>query len=508
MSLDLALAETRSGVTVTTSPARSITGFVVERDAERHGIANVQVFAVRDGAPMAMPTRATTDGAGYFEVTGLPAGAYRIMATAAGFAPSVGAQPVAISDRTVADTIVVLERGVTVRGTIATSGHPVVRLAPSSPTVEQSIRAALTTAVVDARGNFTLSGVAPGRYVVSATTFEQRGESTIDVGATPMTAVRIPMAARPAFTGEVLDDTGDQLDGVLVQASPGRSLDPFAAMFTTVRTDEHGAFRIVGLAPGDHDVRVYDATGQRAWAKETKRPFKARSVTVPATETLVVASGGAKISGTVVGADGKPIVDAWIEVRARTAHHTPEMFPARPLLTDAAGHFEITGVFGDQLRIDAVSTDGTLRAMTTAAPNTSVTLVLAPLVPVTGAVTLDGAPVAAFDVRLRDTQTDDTHRTTGANGSFSVAAVAGEHELVITSVEGYVRRTLASGTARADVALTRWSSVRGKVVGDDGKPWANARVLVRDAIEPTIGRTAADGTFSLERITAGASEIT
>ena len=495
VELDLALASTTSGVTLTTAPARPITGFVV---AEGRGIANAQVFAIRD-APMTMPVRATTDGAGYFEVAGLTAGPYRLVATAAGFAPSVTKH---VSG---GEALVPLERGVTVRGTIEASGRPVVKLAAASSTMEHVLRAALTTAVVDARGNFTISGVAPGRYIVSATTFEQRGEAAIDVGAEPMAGVRIPMAVRPALTGEVIDDTGTKLAGVLVSASPGR--DPFTAMFSTVRTDEHGAFRIAGLDPGEHDVRVYDATGQRAWANE-KRPFKARSVTVPATETLVVASGGAKISGTVLGVDRKPVADVWIEIRARTARRTPEMFPARPRLTDSAGHFEITGVFGDQIRIDAVSTDGTLRAMTTAAPNSAVTLVLAPLVPLTGAVTLDGAPVTAFEVRLRDPQTEDTRRATGANGTFSIASVAGEHELVITAAEGYARRTLAAGTARADVALTRWSSARGKVTGDDGKPWANAHVLVRDGIEPTLARTAVDGTFTLDRLPAGANEIT
>ncbi len=89
VTLDLALAETRAGVTVTASPAQSISGFVVERNAERSGIVNAQVFAIREGEPLTMPTRATTDAAGFFGVTGLPAGAYRLVVTAPGFAPSV-----------------------------------------------------------------------------------------------------------------------------------------------------------------------------------------------------------------------------------------------------------------------------------------------------------------------------------------------------------------------------------------------------------------------------------
>ncbi len=164
-------------------------------------------------------------------------------------------------------------------------------------------------------------------------------------------------------------------------------------------------------------------------------------------------------------------------------------------------------MFGDELRIEAVSTNGTLHAMTTAAPNTSVTLVLAPLVLLTGTVTLDGVPVTAFDVRLRDTQTEDTHRATGANGKISIAAVTDEHEVIITSAQGYARHTLVSGTAHFDAALTRWGSVRGKVIGDDGKPWVGARILVRDGAEPAVALTDADGAFSLDRIAAGANEI-
>lgn len=506
VDVELALAENKAGVVLTGARARSIAGFVV--GSPDRALANVQVFALREGELSATPVVATTDRGGYFELAGLVPGAYRLAAVAKGFAPHVPEQTIDVSSADRRDELVVLEPGVTIRGRVDAAGaraHVKLTPAAKSLTPTSMLRAMMTRAEVDEGGAFTIAGVVPGEYVVTATSYDRRGEVEVDVGTTAPAPVRIGTEERPAIGGEVRDDHGAKLAGVLVQATPRYNRDPFAAMFTTVRTDERGAFRIVGLSPGAYDLRVYDVRGQRAWADDPKRPFRARRITVPATDpaamSLVVASGGAKLGGSVT-ANGRPIADAWIEVRAREAREVPEAFPSPPVLGDANGQFQIDGFFGDELVVDVASPDGKLRATAIAKPNTSIALELQPVATLEGTVTVDGKPVSAFDVRLRHVAHSRTAKATA--GRFSIDAVAGDYELVITSAAGYATRAVSMPAAKAiDVALTRWGSLRGRVVGADGKPWANANVILRESIEPAAGRTDSAGNFALDRLVAG-----
>lgn len=505
VEVELSLAENKAGVVLAGGRARSIAGFVVG-SAERP-LANVQVLALRDGEVSAMPMIATTDRGGYFEIGGLVPGAYRLAAVGKGFVPHVPEQAIDVSSGDRRDELVVLEAGATIRGRVEAGARAHVALAPTAKAMTPltAMRAMLTRAEVDEHGAFSIAGVAPGEYVVTATTYDRRGEIAVDVGMTAPAAVRIETEERPAIAGEVTDDHGTKLAGVLVQATPRSNRDPFAAMFTTVRTNERGAFRIVGLSPGAYDLRIYDVRGQRAWAEDRRRPFRARRVTVPGPEaaamSLVVASGGAKLGGTVT-ANQRPLADAWIEVRAREARELLGTFPSPPVLSDANGHFEIGGVYGDELVVDVASPDGALRATAVAKPNTSVALALQPAARLEGTVTFDGQPAAAFEVKLR--QAAHTRTAKAAAGRFSIDAVAGDYELIVTSAAGYGTRAVTlPATKPVPVALTRWGSVRGRVVGADGKPWADASVILRENIEPALARTDRDGAFALDRVIAG-----
>ena len=510
-ALDLTLAENRTGVTVSAVPARSISGFVVARGGSR-GLAGVRVIAMREGALIAMPMVVATDATGYFEITGLAAARYRIAAVAPGFVPYVSDDAMAIADRDARDTLLALDRGVTVRGTLAPGMRGTVKLVPSTITLVQVLRAGLTRADVDEHGNFEFSAVAPGSYSIVASTFDQRGERKLEVGGNAPAPVQVAMAPRPAISGEVVDDRGTKLAGALVQAVPDKIRDFAAVQFSTVRTDERGAFRIIAVEPGEYELIVFDAKGQRAWAGERKRPFKPHSVTVPATggaeQTLTVTSGGASITGVVVGADQHPVADAWIEVHARDARRPPAVFPAPPILSDATGRFAIDGLYGTDFVVEASGPTGKLRAVTVTQPGARVKLDLRPLSTVSGEVTRDGKPVAAFDVVMRDRRLDVSERAAGTGGRFSLPAQPGEYELVVTSPDGYAKQGIkVDADTKLDLALVEWGSLRGRVVGDDGKPWVDAKLWLRHALDPSPVRTDADGNFTIEHVSAGKNEL-
>ncbi|HLU39354.1 MAG TPA: carboxypeptidase-like regulatory domain-containing protein, partial [Planctomycetota bacterium] len=67
---------------------------------------------------------------------------------------------------------------------------------------------------------------------------------------------------------------------------------------------------------------------------------------------------------------------------------------------------------------------------------------------------------------------------TGRDGRFTVAGVAGDRILVQASKPGYVTRVQfgVRPSAQLRLALERGATVRGRVVGDDGKPIARFRV--------------------------------
>jgi RNA polymerase sigma factor (sigma-70 family) len=499
--VDVALAETKANVTVTVGAARTISGFIVDG---KQGLAGVRVAAMREQTPVALPVVTATDSAGHFELAGLAAGSYRITAIGAGYVPYFGDAPIVVADRNVADQVIELKRGVTLRGRVEPAGPVVVTLAPADAKDAKDsaarIRAALVRAEVDDRGNFVLAGVPPGRYVINAAAYDRGGELAVTVATTDQPALHIALQPRTLIRGVVVDDRGKPLAGALVDARPTPA-QPFS-LSPPVRTDERGAFELVAVAGARYDARVFDARGQRAWAGD-KRPFAARELTPGTNHKLVVASGGGRIAGVVIDADHKPVADAWIVVRARDARHQPLLHRAAPIATDTAGRFVVDGVFGAELVVEA--TKGSLRASAAARAGTDVTLELAADSMLIGEVA--GTPALDVVLRSKHTKRSQLERVTG---SFRIAATPGDYELVVTGESGYLKRDITIGATptRVDVVLAPWASVRGKVVGSDGKPWANASITVQEYVDlSTHTRTDATGSFTIDRMIAGRNTI-
>jgi hypothetical protein len=212
-----------------------------------------------------------------------------------------------------------------------------------------------------------------------------------------------------------------------------------------------------------------------------------------------VASSGGRLSGIVVDAANHPVADAWLEVRARGASTPPPQFPARPIVTDAAGRFTIDGVFGDELVLEASGPDGRERAVTTAALGADLRLVLHPITTLHGTVTKDGVPVDAFDVRLVHPASETSVHARGARGAFTIDSIGGE--LVITSRAGYAKRMIAGETTLA-LELEPWSAVRGRVATMPG-----ARIWVEGSLAPSIVTADAHGAFTVPELVPGAHTL-
>ncbi len=162
------------------------------------------------------------------------------------------------------------------------SHQPVVRADVTLAPLGQGTGARMKT---DAAGAFHFDGVAPGRYTLTA---EARGYLKAyfgttrpnALGATPVAvplptgapAITLSMTPMGIVTGQVQDDFGDPVRGVVVEVLVERlllgkpQLLPAFPGAPRIQTDDRGEFRVPDLRPGPYFVV---ATPQRTGASES-----------------------------------------------------------------------------------------------------------------------------------------------------------------------------------------------------------------------------------------------
>lgn len=127
------------------------------------------------------------------------------------------------------------------------------------------------SALSDANGDFVFLDLPEGQYELTASKtgfwfgeYGQRrgggrGRTYVVAGGQRDAAVRVPVWKSAAVSGTVVDDAGEPVVGLTVQAmglspSGGRMLIWNAAR--EARTDDRGMYRIFGLSPGDYVVSI------------------------------------------------------------------------------------------------------------------------------------------------------------------------------------------------------------------------------------------------------------
>jgi hypothetical protein len=145
-----------------------------------------------------------------------------------------------------------------------------------------------------------------------------------------------------AITGRITDEFGDPVTDVQVQALRYQSVNGERQLVDagrTAQTDDLGAYRIFGLMPGDYIVRASmrpNMQGPRsADTEQTGYPgtyypgvsdvSQAQTVTAVLGQELssiafpLVPARLSRVSGTVIGSDGRPLAGAMVMIRARGA---------------------------------------------------------------------------------------------------------------------------------------------------------------------------------------------
>jgi protocatechuate 3,4-dioxygenase beta subunit len=279
------------------------------------GVSVTTTMTVMNGVPVQIsgvnvgrPKSATTDAQGMFEFTGLPAGTYRILASAGQYSAAYlgiayGATrpsgpgsdmgtPIPLADgQTFTKAVIALPRGAVITGRVTDEmGEALARVQvytlyfpPGSPRGQRMGSGGQT----DDLGQFRLYGLTPGEYSVVA---EARGNTFVQPNAPPETeedkigfmttyypgtadegaaqrvraragtetpGVEIRMVSGRLFRigGTVMDSKGmpgSRTNGTLFRIGPGSG----GSNTFGFSTDEQGRFQMRNIPPGDYRLMV------------------------------------------------------------------------------------------------------------------------------------------------------------------------------------------------------------------------------------------------------------
>jgi protocatechuate 3,4-dioxygenase beta subunit len=484
----LGVAEQVSDVVILVGRGAAIRGIVVDDDGTP--VANANVGLLRDNAH-----DVKSDAKGAFALVGLAPNAYPIAAESDDY---VWTQPtiVELGTKDVDGVRVRVHRGVHFKGHVepAQVCDVVLDLAQASG----NLRFERPSTSAGADGTFALGPLAAGAY--TATAHCPSG----DEGSAPIAAklgmADVTIAVKPGgqIAGRVVDAKGKPVAGASVNAASGNRTEVVNGMVTSgvaALTAADGTFELAGLAAASYRLSVLDRG----------RPLPMKST--PAAATVALAPGEHKlgvelvvdrpdgvIQGTVTGPDGKPLADAWVSVDQSledmlgALQDRPGDFhelrvesrgdgggapnAVAPVLTDASGHFAITGLTRAQWTVTAEALGGKLRGRAEhVKPDATISIAIASVRELRGTVHATAAP-AWFSVEL-DGPTTAQRAFAWTDGTFSFANVdPGDYTVKVTSSAGTgeAKVTVGADNASVDITLTSNGTIVGKLVDADGKP--------------------------------------
>ena len=342
------------GITISVREAATATGTVVDGDGKPVAGVQVSVSSVMGSARgSALDTsrlRATTDEAGRFEIRGLPRGdTIALLTSAEGYQAAHTERKPA---EQLVDEIITLRRATSISGRVTRDGKPVEGIAVLA--LQVPIGGYTSVGSSDAEGVYTVRGLLPGTYAVRIhwpASAKAVGDRTAvahpsvkcDIDA-PATGIDFELIEGGLVTGTIRNArTNEPLPAASVVAYAARSRFPFA-----------GSWQAAASADGTYSLRLppgtYSLQGQSSGYQYRIDNTTVREVTAETGRTVkgpdIVLTPIPRIVGTVVDADGKPVVGATV----RTAR-----FFGRDSVTDAEGRFDLgRGHYGGPTEICVV----------------------------------------------------------------------------------------------------------------------------------------------------------
>jgi hypothetical protein len=377
-------------------------------------------------------------------------------------------------------------------------------------------------------GTMEVSGLAPGRYFVAASSPELLDAPSPGIGGLQRSVNLKPGAheviafrfRRPAvIRGQVLSPTGRPVPGATVEVVTTKSEFRGRRVVEAglgSSTDAEGRFRIEKLVPGRYLVRArlpasVDAPLNFVYVPRTTTSSQATLVMLEAGADVAIGITArtvpaVAVGGRVVNADGDPVQNAIITLASLEEPAIPAVYfgpegphvsagvkPLESVRTDGSGRFVVPGVRQGLYALQAVVRGTGLLTPVVAAGVTevdvqtstidSLTIKLLPCARITGRFLFNGLETPDPERSVVEMRPDgeDAHLRQGlaatttnrlADGTFVIDGLLGRHRLTVRS-SGYwftAAATLENGT---DIA-------NGPIDFEPGRIYGNVRVWLSD----------------------------
>jgi protocatechuate 3,4-dioxygenase beta subunit len=462
----------------------------------------------------------TTDAEGGFELPGLDAGNYTVVARHADFAPGV-ASGVAVDAEGRADFTIMLATGAAVTGRLIDSeerplaGRVATQELAGQPMPRSLVE--LLRADAGADGRFRIDRVPPGSYALGALAPGHAGrrieaevsgrEALIDLGD-------IALEQGLAIRGRVRTSSGAPVADAQIVTGGFDMMR--GGTFSETRSEPDGSFVLAGLIPGPTRV-IVTAIGFASLNK---------TMTPGGDPVDLILNAGGSVTGVVVEEGDRPI-DAYRIVAnpvksARTWEGRVEKSvgsaDGRFLLEDLA---EETYVMQVLVPDRAPATVSGVRV--SAARTTDAGLIRVPrggvvrgMVTETAGDPVVGATVKAYGAAQGAMEWSEQLQTLSEpSGTFEMRGVPeGPRQVVAThpdyaAADVMVDVVAAKGPAEARLVLTQGGRIEGLAHKRDGTPMAGLTISVYSQSRPRLGGasrpniTRADGTFTIEHVAPG-----
>src|SRR5437773_7030437 len=199
--------------------------------------------------------------------------------------------------------------------------------------------------MTDPNGSFELRDLPPGRWVVTASKagfvsqqFGQRRPTErvrpIELTNGQAVTANFALMRGGAIAGHVFDEFGEPVAGARVELMRARMVRGIRQLVSTGandQTDDRGAFRLFGLAPGDHYVSAIMGTtptesptdrvsGPATYFPGTTSIAEAQRITLGTAEEqsinfpLAAVRGTVRLSGTLIDSTGVPASGATVNL--------------------------------------------------------------------------------------------------------------------------------------------------------------------------------------------------
>ena len=536
----------------------SVSAHVIRGDLLRRGMLESQIeSAYGDILPQA---EVQTDPDGWFTISTLDDGRYRLEARAEGYASEYRPDVLVRSARTAAPLTLVLGRSVTARGTVRDDG--------GKPIAGARVRALRSTGRrMSFSGQFEREETVTdgnGRYELTTLAYGNSYRFTLVAeGHPPMVDFREVEAVKP-ITKDFVISRGGRIEGVVTEEGSdkpvpgavvsvstgemrammggGRGNGPSTMGSSVVQTDEEGKYVIGPVHAGPIMSLSVKAPGYQAKAfVPWPQPHGLSPVVAGETQTIDVALlRGGRIEGEVVDAGGEAIAGAIVEATSagRGWGRGGSMWLGTPSATsDAAGKYAIVGVPPGPYRVTVraagfAETVSEEQIEITEAGNTETLKVVLSGAGIIEGVVLDpeGEPVAGATVRARsqaDPEASGGRRgqwmrrmrerqnpslsVTDAEGRFRLDGLAPKLKWVaVASATGLVDAEseparLEVGEVRdVEIALLPGATFAGRVQNEDGRPVAGAQVRI-GTLTPEQARRVSLSTWEAQRLLGDAT---